>query len=1274
MRSFSDTNSEVTNQALKCVGPLANRIPPETAAPYIDRMAALTSMPEIDASIPNTGLRSLVAALPQPSLAGLVTKEAQEAYKSISKVLIPRLVGEAVFPDHKKPPGQPAGLLESHPDKGYSADAVEVLIEVVRCYGNLLHELELSALAKSVMAIIEDEQAGGVVKKRALAAIGVLLVHFSNAQLSGFVSVLIESFKSSYLTPTHRKYLIATIGTLARATPAKFGPYIKSLAPFVLSAISQQEIDETQQNSDYEGEIDPEVEELRETALISMEAMLGSCRHEMQEYIDESVEASVRYLKYDPNMAISDDEDMGGTQDDNSDDGFTEEAEDDDDEYADLDDDGAFSDVDDVSWKARRCAAKALYTIISGASSANRGLLFERIAPILIGRLNSEREENVKLEVISALNALVRKTGSPNVASPSYTNGMYETLANTRKRRRQDSDASLSDLELSGYALQGRATPPVFVSSSPPTGLQGDLSGLVPKITQSLIKLWKKASIALKQAAITLLRSLALTRNGALAEHLQSIEDPIADALKPASSTLGMSAASAAPATAASLQIETLLLVSTITETNTTSTLLPFVIALIPAVTDGVQDKNLKVSSEALAAIEQFVKALTPPRLPSSGSDHAMHVEKLYEVVKDRIIDNNADLEVRHRAIQVIGILIARTSPTKLLRQDARTTGLGIILDRLRNETTRLASARAVATIAAAAVPGSILTTMWVQEASIEIAQQLRKSDRALRGSCLDALKNLALNPVTAEQYDTKTIEEIQSLLLPLFSTSDLHLLTPALVILARIIPTNPQQLVNQELVNALSLVVKTQLIGTALRALLFLVKTVAESGAGAPVLKGFLAVGTAGEITVLGRSIGTLVAFGGPNIGCTAATFLNELQTPQQPENQALALAVLGEIGLRQGSASPLTPQIFIQVMASESERVSHSAALALGSAGAGNVDQYLPVILQNLGKGSQDYLYLQAVKEILQHPENIIKALIPYADQLWQALFSACQIEDNQAIAAECIGRLALVNPTAYIPELQTYLQAPKKEVRGAAITAFRFTLGDSSESYNNLLKTVITPVLRTMLGDDDIGNRRLAVTTLNSAIHNRPDLVMPDMPILLPIVLADSHIKPVLIKQVQFGPFKINVDDGLDLRKSCYETLYALLDTSSVLNVLSSSTVFDRIIDGVSDDHDVRTLCNLMLGKLTYIDPDETRRRLGPLAEKFKIVLSTKLKETAVKQEIEKVNEANAAVIRTSLDLDKNFPGAATDSSDVGWKAYLDWVKKDFAGVVRSIQEES
>jgi len=73
--------------------------------------------------------------------------------------------------------------------------------------------------------------------------------------------------------------------------------------------------------------------------------------------------------------------------------------------------------------------------------------------------------------------------------------------------------------------------------------------------------------------------------------------------------------------------------------------------------------------------------------------------------------------------------------------------------------------------------------------------------------------------------------------------------------------------------------------------------------------------------------------------------------------------------------------------------------------------------------------------------------------------------------------------------------------------------------------------------MLGDGNLGNQKLAVTTLNSAIHNKIELILPQLGQLLPSIMQGTHINPALIRTVSYGPFKINIDDGLDVRKASY-----------------------------------------------------------------------------------------------------------------------------------------
>lgn len=124
------------------------------------------------------------------------------------------------------------------------------------------------------------------------------------------------------------------------------------------------------------------------------------------------------------------------------------------------------------------------------------------------------------------------------------------------------------------------------------------------------------------------------------------------------------------------------------------------------------------------------------------------------------------------------------------------------------------------------------------------------------------------------------------------------------------------------------------------------------------------------------------------------------------------------------------------------------------------------------------------------------------------------------------------------------------------------------------------------------------------------------------------------------------------------------------------------YDRVVAGLKDDNDIRQLCNLMITKLMVIDPDETTRRLDAIAEAYRSVLSVKLKDNAVKQDIEKREEANKSVLRVTLLLGDRMKaltgnaGAATSNAGAAgvWTTYWDWVNKDFEKQLRALREET
>ena len=141
----------------------------------------------------------------------------------------------------------------------------------------------------------------------------------------------------------------------------------------------------------------------------------------------------------------------------------------------------------------------------------------------------------------------------------------------------------------------------------------------------------------------------------------------------------------------------------------------------------------------------------------------------------------------------------------------------------------------------------------------------------------------------------------------------------------------------------------------------------------------------------------------------------------------------------------------------------------------------------------------------------------------------------------------------------------------------------------------------------------------------------------------------------------------------------------------------TLYDRTVAGLNDEHDIQLFCGLMVSKLIVLEPGETVQRLDSIAECFRATLSTKPKSNAIKQEVEKAEEAVKGVLKITAQLRRAFPNAAnpsafpssstssTSTSAFGgdqsqqqilhpaWKSYWDWVRSEHGAQIRQLDQE-
>ncbi|XP_073207347.1 cullin-associated NEDD8-dissociated protein 1-like isoform X5 [Lepidochelys kempii] len=202
-----------------------------------------------------------------------------------------------------------------------------------------------------------------------------------------------------------------------------------------------------------------------------------------------------------------------------------------------------------------------------------------------------------------------------------------------------------------------------------------------------------------------------------------------------------------------------------------------------------------------------------------------------------------------------------------------------------------------------------------------------------------------------------------------------------------------------------------------------------------------------------------------------------------------------------------------------------------------------------------------------------------------------------------------------------------------RSTVVTAIKFTISDQPQPIDVLLKGCIGDFLKT-LQDPDLNVRRVALAMFNSAAHNKPSLIRDMLNTILPHLYNETKIRRELIREVEMGPFKHTVDDGLDVRKAAFECMYSLLE--SCLDRLDIYEYLNHVEDGLKDHYDIRMLTFIMLARLSTLCPNAVLQRLERLIEPLRATCSTKVKAGSVKQEFEKQDELKRSAMRAVAAL--------------------------------------
>ncbi|XP_060536972.1 cullin-associated NEDD8-dissociated protein 1 isoform X2 [Cylas formicarius] len=1174
LKLLEDKNGEVQNLAVKCLGPLVNKVKEYQVDTIVEALCAnMVSDKEQLRDISSIGLKTVIAELPQ-TLGGM------------SGAICKRITGRLTT------------AIERQEDVSVQLEALDIIADLLLRFGPLLQSFHQSILTALLPQLESQRQA---VRKRTICALSHLVLSCNNALYNKLIDHLYEGLNANKANSQTRTY-VQCVASVCRQSGHKFGEHIEKFVPIILERC---DIDD---------------EELREFCLQAFESFINRCPKEITPNIPKITELCLKYMTYDPNYNYDEDEGNGDNEEED------EEDDEENDEY---------SDDDDMSWKVRRSAAKCLEAIIT----TRHELLpefYKVLSPALIARFK-EREENVKSDIFHAYVALLKQTKSTVIVNNMDPNTMA-----------MDED-----------------------EETPVTLLQLQIALLVKGIQPQM----KEKSTKTRQDCFCLLKELCAVLPGALATYIGDLIPGILYSLSEKNASSNM-------------KIDSLSFIYCLLTTHPPTVFHPHIATLLHPVIVAVGDSFYKITAEALNVLQELVKVIRPMQI-HTGFDFTPFTRDIYSCTLVRLKASDIDQEVKEKAISTMGQVICNLGDQ--LKSELPYC-LPLFLDRLRNEITRLTTVKALKKIAGS--PLSIDLPI-LPEAMPILGLFLRKNQRALKLSTLQLIDCLIQN--YHKKLNVHLLQHIIVEIPPLLDESDLHIAQWTLIILKSIATQHPKALqdINNTIIPQILVLVKSPLLqGTALQSMLDFFKSLVKCN-----LPG---LSYDSLLRLLLMPVSNLSVSQGPTLHkqafyslakCVAAItvtchahalpvvpqFINEIQNATSDSQQIFALLVVGEIGREINLTSvPNLKQVILNSFSAVSEEVKSAASYALGSICIGNLQQYLPFIL----KASQEqprkqYLLLHSVKEVitcLSQSKEGVQQLLPFVPDIWPPLYGhcECQEEGTRNVVAECLGKLTLIDPANLLPKLKRSLNSPSPLMRTTVVTAVKFTISDQPALIDPLLRQCIGEFLNT-LQDPDLNVRRVALVAFNSAAHNKPSLIRDLLDTILPQLYNETNIKRELIREVEMGPFKHTVDDGLDIRKAAFECMYTLLD--SCLDKIDIFNFINHVESGLKDHYDIKMLTYLMVARLAQICPGFVLQRLDRLIEPLRTTLTLKVKANSVKQEYEKQDELKRSAMRAVAallnipDADKNphlneFVNQIKNSSDL--QPIFDSIQKDSSTV--------
>jgi len=952
-----------------------------------------------------------------------------------------------------------------------------------------------------------------------------------------------------------------------------------------------------------------------------------------------------------------------------------------DDEYA------GGSDDDDSSWKVRKAAVKVIQAIISTRTELLDNI-YEICGKQLISRFK-EREENVRLDIMACYTVFL----SPRAMSYSVSNANINSGSSTFSS--STSSVLLIRSQQQQQVQQVR-------NANRIVSLPLLLSSTSAVMKASLIQL-SSTSLKSRSAAFSVLRYFTIAINGRLDNYLLKIIPYIQKGINDNNQVVKLDAL---------MFYRSLLeLHNPLHMQSSIKKLLSNIIIILNEI------EWYKIIAETLRVINAMISIIRPILPTNNGFDNnypqiSEVMEQIYHAIYKKFNVLDIDYEIKDCVITAMTKLL-HYSNDLLFHYNQQV--FGILKKRLDNETTRIPTLKGLITIATS--PLHIDLTSFLEEIVIDLSILLRQSSRSLKQQVLytiDALTT-SMNTLLSPVVITVLFTELSTVL----NDADIYLTHLSLQLIISIIKKDQiasyTPLYAHVYTKLIILARSSLLQGEALTSLLHLFQQITSSNisnmsfndlfnqlyltsinnnnnnidlnkASITNLSKCIACITIHSNYII-QTIDKLITDLNDQLTETKLTGGSPKKSNSNSNNNSnnnnnnsiiynnkiqLALLTIGEIGQQYDLSTmiQLNKLIMKCFEGLYTEDIKLAAAFCLGHIAVGNMNIFLPFILNTENSGRNQYLLLVSLKEIFIVFSNNNINCEPYLSKILPILINQCNNNDDESIhtvVAECLGLLLCLLPIIIFPSLLELISNNNhncKYGRYIAINAIRFSLANTTCSMETLIEiNKNMNILLPFLEDKELYVKKAMLQMINTAIHHHTDIIKEYIySIIVPSLVEVLKIK--LERVVDLGPFKHRVDDNLPLRVIALTCIDTILDNCN--NLLDYSLVISIMPLLLTEKDEIQTKkAQQVLMKLSIFSPTIVLSSIDTIIPLLQKLLNPPIRkivegDTPISTiEIDKVNEQIKGCLRTIVAIN-----SIEDISIVSrkWYEFFDRIKKD------------